>query len=417
MRRLVLFALVVSSGCIDLEGALKTCQETGGCGADAGSPADAGSDDAGVVVDAGFDAGVVDAGYDGGAPCMGSTRPRLRCDATPLMLGSGTNVHWGALAANDTGLIAAWSGLELNAVAIKLDGGTSTLLSGLATTQAEVAVDARGSHWVVAWLNKNTDTINCRSDVGTTGAVRFSDGGVAAGLTVAIDAQGAIAVAASSVDARRSYGAIATTGRCPVQLDPVLDRGTETTGVAWSSRGFRFAAGEQINAARGSIDLLSLDPDGGPASSSSNLTDAPQGLTLLGAPNSDAFLATFFGDTTGNGDFVLDVWTTGAGFNVPGTIQNVFPSPGSTATGACGAHCLAVAVIADQPSGQPGTATLVLYDDHAGALSRGAWDVQCDVPATSVQQNAIGVARFGSRIAVLLTTPTGASLRLCDAPP
>ncbi len=405
-----LFSLVVCclvSGCIDLEGAWAVCLDGGG----ACTPLDAGT----TMVEE--DAGTSDAGpppYDGGPVCTGSTHRRLRCDA-PINVGTGTNIVSGAMVESSEGLVLGWAGATVEVREFMFDGGTRSLITGESASNAQLTLDARGSWWAVAWLDRGATAMKCTVGTGVPQLVANIDGGVLDTPTLALNSTGGVALSAR-VDPRMVAGSVMV--GCPASLAPVAVGSTNSVGVTFTSGagdGFRYVWTDQINAYNGSLNILALS-NGTIAGQTSTPSSqrAPQGLGVA-ASTSGATVFTAYSAINTSDQYELGLWATSADLAGDGILQQVSSvEPGWWTVGRCGPGCMATGVIAYDA---PGPAAVHFFSDDVSATPRGVWDVACGLQPQMNDGSTVSLAPFGSRLAVLLTARTTARLYLCDLPP
>lgn len=454
VRIVVGCAFLALAGCIDLEGAYAACLDAGTCGdagqvtpdsgADAGrvdagegldagtdaGPNDAGSTEDGGVVDAGepdggeTDAGVPDAGTpdagtpDAGASCPGSPRKLLRC-APPIALDAGgPNVHFGALSANPQGFLVGLARDLIVVNQVNFDAGVSFVFSrpkqdGGIYTNAHLSLDTQGSSWLAVWLEPGDDHALCMtSRDGTTNQVRVQTGGLLSRVDAALSPDGGIAVVA----VRQSVGAPvvgAQGASCPAGLSTLPFPGTASgASVVWTNDGFRYVysglGGQTAGSSSGRVMVGTL-VDGGSGGY----------LSTTSRPAQNEAIATTAGDevmvvvNSATSNLVSLIGANAAGtFGAP--IDLTYAKPASWVVSRCGADCVVGAVVPYETL-QP--VTLTFFTDGTSPSATGSWDLLCDTPGAAVSRTTLALATSGGKLGALVTTPSSASLLICDLPP
>lgn len=410
MRRLLAVMAIACTGCIDFASEYYArCADAGVCGGPPPPPVDAGGDDAGPP----------DAGYDGGTPC--SSRPRLRCD-DPIVLENGVNpVVAGALAATNTGFVAAWVGGTVEVRLVHGDRSQAPLITGQPVTGATLlAVGTAGDHWAAAWASRAAETASCQTDSSTGGptTVTTQDGGAFKyALATAINANGEVAITSQNATGSDYPVYAGWSSGCPTQV-PLIPDSTNIQGVSVASTsadgggGFRFLySKEDFNTGIGSISMLELDGDAGAKTSVSSNSDAPGALASATSTSGDTVFTAVVGED-GNQNFIAGALGMSADLTGTSKVTYFFPDPWWISAGQCGPGCMALGVIPNVTQ----IPSVFFYSADSAAKNRGGWDVAC-VGTSLVNNPTISVAGFNGRVGVLLTGDNTAKLYVCDLPP
>ena len=441
--RLVVGCLLLAlPGCIDLEGAYAACLDGGACtdggepsrdagGLDAGTDAgagdggvtDAGEPDAGEP-DAGTDAGTADAGTpdaglpDAGASCPGSSRKLLRC-APPIAIdGGGPNIHFGALAAHPQGFLVGLARDLIVVNQVNFDAGVSFVFSrqkldGGTYTNAHLSLDTQGAQWLATWLEPGEDHALCMtSRDGSTNQVRVQTGGLLSRVDAALSPDGGIAVVA----VRQSVGAPlvgAQGASCPSGLVNLPYPGTAAgASVVWTNAGFRYIysglGGEAVGSSRGRV-MVGTVSDGGPGGYLSTTSRPAANEAVASAGGNEVMIV--YNSATANLVNIIGANTSGM-FGTP--IALTYAKPASWVVSPCGADCIVGAVVPYEAL-QP--VVLAFFSDGVFLQEGGYWDLLCDTPGAAVSRTTLALATSGGKLGALVTTPTSASLLICDLPP
>ncbi len=399
MKRLVLFALWLSSSCsLVVDGELaRLLREV-----DAG-PADGGLQDGGQL-----DAGLPPGDYDGGPRCPGSSVPRLRCDVTVLSDGGVGDV---GLAALQDGLLVAFSDFQGVNVARVSPNGTRTAIGSAPLGNVELLrVSGAGSEWAV--LARLGSSLTCFSGRSTTG-VSY---GVPAGASfdVAVAPTGATAIVRATPDAGSLvYGV--SDGGCPPSLGALVAEGlhTQTAAVhlpSEGSDGFRFVTAS--NTCQGPLRLVTLD--GG--SRVVGTTSAAVSRLLAARSHDERTVYALSQEQAcgGNSD-------TGALRAVPagaqssnGVLTAGFPALEWSALAGCGADCVASTVVLRGAANPPLVVALSgpSFEPYSRLAPNGL-DALCSVEPRS----SVASTFENGQLVLLVGESTGLRLLRCELPP
>lgn len=417
-RLLVLVPVVVSAGCIDLEGAFERCIDGGCVSATADAGLDAGMD---AGSDAGFDAGM-DAGpppYDGGARCLSSPWPRLRC-AEPLELSSQPGAFSGSLVRLDGGWLAGWLAPTVEVRSVDLDGGVGLVTTGShPVSMGYFALTAAGDEWAAAWTNSGLGS--CMDSFGAVSPVG-SDAGLLDELAIAVNAQGGVALAGRTFNSDRLVVGQSSRG-CPGAVQR-LDGGPSGTingaAVIWTSAqggdGFRYLFTDNINAGLGSVNVVGVVADGGLETTWSEHRSVPYAVGATASVSGQTIFSAVNADEPVNATTRLEVSLNPADLGRQGaTLVVDGGAPGWWNVGTCGAGCVSSVQV---PSTASGPATVRFFSDALPFRERGTWDAVCSLPgASTTSRTSVSIAGDSQRVGVLVTTTASVKLYFCDVPP
>lgn len=340
----------------------------------------------------------------------------LRCDP-PIVLDAGPNIQSGALAAYQQGFLAGVARDLIVVNQVNFDAGVSFVFSRQKLdagvyTNAQLALDTRGSEWLAVWLQPMEDHALCMtSRDGSTNQVRVAGGGNLARIDAAISADGGIAVAAQ----RQSIGAPllgAQGAACPATL-AALPYPAQTLGasVVSTNDGFRYVysglSGQPPGSSSGHVIVGTLTDAGLPGYFST--LSRPEQTDAVASTGGDRVLVAY-NSATSNLVSLLATSVGGAyGVAVPVTTER----PGSWSVSRCGAGCAVTGVVPYEPLVP---VTLSFFTDALTPSPQGSWDLICNTPGFAVSRTTLWLATSGGRLGALVTTPTS-SLYLCDLPP
>lgn len=413
MKRIIsVLCVVLSSSCIDVEGAYARCFDGGRCGDDAGLP------DSGTV-----DSGTPDAGpapYDGGTACTSSPFPKLKC-AAPISIPPATSrINMASIAAVPEGFIAGWTGDDFVLRRVTMTGGISIVSDVPGVTDGRMSLMSNGRQWVAAWLSYDGWSATCinSEQPSVTAEVITQDGGWRLrNIAPAIDSDGAVGIAVHDRNNNVQLG-IADFG-CPTELRK-LPSSTTTNGVGatWVNQragaGFRFVSTGSLAGLDGKVRFLIDARDGGtPETEYEHLDGAPgRSLTTSSTDGGTVFVAYGLQKSTTD---ELWLFATSASFDGTGAPMRVTTfDPGSWGLSSCGAGCMVTAALREDV-GAP--LQVSFFRDVIGSPLRGTWDALCDQPATTASKATVSVAYSNGRLGVLHTTPSAVNLYLCEMPP
>jgi hypothetical protein len=312
------------------------------------------------------------------------------------------------MSSNDGGFLAAWGDSSQQLVKllqVRVDGGSSALVSEASTAAVDVVVGGAGEQWVLVWRDGNGLPSKCTSSV-DSGVVTIDSGMVdPIRQGVAISPGGAVgAIAFESSSSSAWYGQSAL--GCPVE---------------YTTRRSAFNVVQGVNALRG--------PSGFVYTLSADSVDGE--LHVFSAPDAGklSFGLERMGDHSSaisdDGSFVqLVAGLTPDGLSLRSLLSNqtqpVQLSPTYTLGGdvawwnsySCGSDCFAIAYVERTDAGQ--ASVKVLFTDVTSTpRAVPVYDAVCSVPATA----GVAVGHYGDTLGVLVTRATSVELLLCDVPP